>query len=103
LTIDQLWIPRRDRLSIIAEMLRTAKEEANKAKIMRCANLSSLQFEYYIDVMLRSRLVESDLKKERSCYRITEKGLSFLRVHGEAMSLFVAPESELVISARVLK
>lgn len=78
---------RRDKLSIMAEILEIAKDGTLKTQIMYKANLSFVQLTEYIDYMLKARLIDKLDVKTKDVYVPTEKGLDFLQRHAELMTL----------------
>jgi len=61
-------------------MLSISSVRTKKTKIMYRANLSFLQVDKYLKVLLESGLLEHDLD---SGYLITEKGMEFLKFYKE--------------------
>ncbi|HLE75364.1 MAG TPA: winged helix-turn-helix domain-containing protein [Candidatus Bathyarchaeia archaeon] len=78
---------RRDRLSIIAEILEIAKDGTLKTQIMYKANLSFTQLNEYLEFMLKIRLLEKLNANGKDVYITTEKGLDFLQRHYELTEL----------------
>jgi predicted transcriptional regulator len=68
----------RSRLEIVRDMLRVVSGKARKTRIMYQANLNFNQMEKYLDLLLRSDLVEYD---GDSCYSLTSRGEEFLKVY----------------------
>ena len=65
---------KRDRLSIVADILEVANSGSSKTRIMFRANLSFSLLEKYLDVVVRSGFVEVQDGK----YMLTERGREFL-------------------------
>ncbi len=65
---------KRDRLSIVADILEVANSGSSKTRIMFRANLSFRLLEKYLDVVVRSGFVELQDGK----YTLTERGRGFL-------------------------
>jgi len=71
----------RTRLNIIADILEVAMDEPLKTHIMYRANLSHAQLESYLNSLLEMGFftVVTDPTDARPRYRVTEKGLQFLK------------------------
>jgi predicted transcriptional regulator len=78
---------RRDKLSIIAEILEIAKNGTLKTQIMYKANLSFAQLNEYLKFMLKIRLLDKLDATEKEVYIATDKGLDFLQRHSELTEL----------------
>ena len=65
----------RDRLQIIADILSVVRDGAKKTHVMYQANLSYALLSRYLGEVLESGLVCLD---SEDCYRLTERGESFL-------------------------
>ena len=78
---------RRDKLSIIAQILEVAKEGTLKTPIMYKANLSFTQLREYLDFLTTSNLIEQTSVEGKDLYMITQKGIDFLQKHGELIRL----------------
>jgi len=78
---------RRDKLSIIAEILEIAKDGTLKTQIMYKANLSFTQLNDYLKFMLKTALLKKLVNKGKVVYVATEKGLDFLQRHLELTEL----------------
>jgi predicted transcriptional regulator len=78
---------RRDKLSIIAEIIDIAKEGALKTQIMYKANLSFTQLGDYLAFMSNTELLEKFDASGREVYGATKKGLNFLERHSELVEL----------------
>jgi predicted transcriptional regulator len=74
---------RRDKLSIIAEILEIAKEGTLKTQIMYKANLSFAQLNDYLKFMLKTSLLNRFRANGKDVYAATEKGIDFLQRHSE--------------------
>lgn len=70
---------RRDKLSIVAEILEIAKERTLKTQIMYRANLSFTQLNDYLKFMLKTDLLKKFPDRGKTVYAATEKGLDFLQ------------------------
>lgn len=78
---------RRDRLSIMAEILDVAREGALKTQIMYRANLSFVQVNEYISLLLGLKLLNVSETPERTVYKTTDKGLKYLQGYREIKQL----------------
>jgi predicted transcriptional regulator len=74
---------RRDKLSIISEILDIAKGGTLKTQIMYKANLSFAQLNEYIEYMLKTRLLEKLDVNGKEVYVATDKGVDFIQKHAE--------------------
>jgi predicted transcriptional regulator len=68
----------RGSLDIVRDILSIASVKVRKTKIMYQANMSYVQLEKYLKVLLDGGLVECD---GDSCYLITQKGREFLQTY----------------------
>jgi predicted transcriptional regulator len=80
----------RDRVRIIADILKVAREGAKKTKIMYIANLSYSLLEKY----LRETTAMGFLSHDDSAYQVTEKGLVFLEKYDDFSSKYSRVENE---------
>ena len=78
---------RRDKLSIIAEILEIAKGGTLKTQIMYKANLSFAQLNDYLKFMLKTSLLSKFNARGKTVYAATEKGIDFLERHCELTDL----------------
>ena len=69
----------RDRIGIIADVLKAAGEGTRKTRIMRTANLSYLLLRKYLDETVSLGY----LRLSQEMYRVTEDGEAFLKKHNE--------------------
>jgi len=84
---------RRDKLSIIAEVLEIAKGGTLKTQIMYKANLSFAQLNDYLQFMLKTRLLNKLRTNGKDVYSATEKGVDFLQRHFELAELLKETEN----------
>ena len=84
---------RRDKLSIIAEILEIAKDGTLKTQIMYRANLSFAQLNDYVKFMLKAGLLNKFHASGKNVYEATDKGLEFLQRHLELTELLRQNES----------
>jgi len=80
-------LKRRDRLSIIAEILEIAKDGALKTPIMYKANLSFDQMSEYLSFLLRKKFVEVVVQNRGTNYKTTPKGLKYLQSYNQIKDL----------------
>ena len=71
----------RGRTEIVATMLEAANGRATKTKIMYSAFLSYNQLKEYLTFLIENNLIEH--LEGTQTYKVTEKGLNFLRMHNE--------------------
>ena len=69
---------RRDRLFIMAEMLRIAKDDCLKTQIMYRANLSFAQLNEYLSVLIKMDLLKVQNENKKKVYKTTSKGEKYL-------------------------
>jgi predicted transcriptional regulator len=84
---------RRDKLSIVAEILDIAKEGTLKTQIMYKANLSFAQLNDYLKFMLKTKLLNTFVANGKDVYAATEKGTDFLQRHFELTELLKEEEN----------
>jgi|ERR1039458_2539598 len=78
---------RRDKLSIIADIIEIAKEGTLKTQIMYKANLSFTQLNDYLTFMLNNNLITPSICEGREGYVVTDQGIDFLQKHAELIHL----------------
>lgn len=81
----------RSRTEIVATILETVRIGTTKTKIMYKAYLSYTQMKEYLQYLQESNLMEYESGSQT--YRITDKGLQFLRAYGE-ISLLVSKDDD---------
>ena len=84
---------RRDKLSIIAEILEIAKDGTLKTQIMYKANLSFAQLNDYLKFMLKVSLLKKFRANGKDVYAATEKGVDFVERHSELTELLKEKEN----------
>ena len=84
---------RRDKLSIIAEVIEISKTGALKTQIMYKANLSFAQLNDYLKFMLKTNLLNKFRANGKDVYAATEKGVDFLQRHFELTELLKEKEN----------
>jgi predicted transcriptional regulator len=85
----------RSRTEIIHNILQTARNNGNglgKTKIMRNAFLSYHQVQEYLTILTGNSLLQHDLGNQK--FRITEKGLNFLKLCEQMGDLIERKEEE---------
>ena len=87
---------RRDRVYIIAEILKIAEDGSLKTQIMYKANLSFSQLNEYLSFLLRMKLLEIQKEERKKFYVTTDKGEEFLNKYGEINSLLRNSEKKTV-------
>ncbi len=69
---------RRDRLTIMAEILKIAREGTLKTQIMYRANLSFAQLNDYLSFLKEAKLLKVNTTEGRTIYKTTSKGVKYL-------------------------
>ena len=70
---------RRDRLTIMAQILSIAREGTLKTQIMYRANISFAQLNEYLSFLQEIRLLKVNSEEGRTAYKTTSKGHVYLR------------------------
>ncbi len=73
---------RRSKIGILVDILRLIQKKGGVAKpthILYGANLSHVRLNKYMDVLMEKQFVETVSAGGRGVYRITEKGMEFVR------------------------
>jgi predicted transcriptional regulator len=78
---------RRDRLYIMAELLKIAKDGSLKTHLMYGGNLSFAQLNDYLSFLISTGLLKTIQKGSRLVYKTTSKGLEFLTNYEKTISL----------------
>lgn len=78
---------RRDRLYIIAEILKMAKNGSLKTHLMYGANLSFAQLTDYLSFLISTGLLKTVKEDNKLLYKTTSKGLEFLTNYEKIISL----------------
>jgi predicted transcriptional regulator len=78
---------RRDRLSIMADILEIAQRGALKTQIMYKANLSFTQLNDYLDYLRNANLLTDCKTNGKEIYLATEKGVNFIKCYYELTDL----------------
>lgn len=78
---------RRDRISIISDMLLCAVEGTSKTEIMYKVGLSTAQLNKYMHTLVKSELLETLKQKKMTIYRTTTKGKSFIEAFDTLIKL----------------
>ena len=69
---------RRDRLTIMAQILNIAREGTLKTQIMYRANLSFAQLNEYLSFLQEAKLLKANTEDGRTIYKTTPKGVKYL-------------------------
>ena len=69
---------RRDRLTIMAQILDIAREGTLKTQIMYRANLSFAQLNEYLSLLQEVKLLKVNTEEGRTTYKTTSKGIRYL-------------------------
>ena len=75
---SQAMVKRRDRLALFSAILLLASTGANKTELMYRVGLSTAQGDKYIQMLVRSRLLEISDNSGKTVYRTTKKGKKFV-------------------------
>ena len=78
---------RRDRLTIMAQILNIAREETLKTQIMYRANLSFAQLNQYLSDLQEIGLLKNNTEDGRTTYRTTSRGIKYLERFSEIEDL----------------
>ena len=78
---------RRDRLYIMAEILKMAKNGSLKTHLMYGANLSFAQLTDYLSFLIATELLKTVQRGGKLVYETTSKGLEFLVNYDKIISL----------------
>ena len=78
---------RRSRHEIMIDILRIVVREANVTRIVYGANINFKMAQTYMTYMVEKGLVEPQSKSGKICYKITDKGRTFLRKFSELIEL----------------
>ena len=74
---------RRDRLFIIAEILRIAQDGCLKTQIMYRANLSFAQLNEYLSYLIKMDLLKVQYQNKKKIYLTTINGEKYLEKYGD--------------------
>jgi len=80
---------RRGRLEIASSILKAAKKGARKTQIMYHANLSFTQSSEYINLLIKSGLLEARRRNKKILYKTTSKGIKFIKNYEELKNLLL--------------
>ena len=78
---------RRDRLTIMAEILNAAREGTVKTQIMYRADLSFAQLRQYVTFLQEVKLLRVNTENGRTIYKRTPKGVRYLETFAEIKGL----------------
>jgi predicted transcriptional regulator len=94
---------RRDRLYIIAEILKIAEDGSLKTQIMYKANLSFAQLNDYLSFLTRMELLKIHKEERKKIYRTTDKGEEYLDRYEEISNLLRTEKGKTVANLRALR
>ena len=94
---------RRDRLYIIAEILKIAEDGSLKTQIMYKANLSFAQLNEYLSFLTRMELLKIHKEERKKIYRTTDKGEEYLDRYEEISNLLRTEKGKTVANLRALR
>lgn len=77
----------RDRLNIMAEILKIAKGGTLKTPITYKANLNSAQLDEYLSLLLEIGLLKKTNNEEKAIYKTTAKGFHYIKSHEKLTAL----------------
>ena len=95
-TNQTIW-GRRDRLKIMAEIMKFAKESQLKTRIMYSVNLSFSQINEYLSFLIEMRFLSVHVENKKKRYRTTAKGYSYIENYLEMVILLKPQELEIPI------
>jgi predicted transcriptional regulator len=79
---------RRDKLSIIVEILSIARKGTPKTRIMYQANMSFASINEYLEYMIQNHLISKESTSLRTFYKCTQKGTEVLSLYNQMTELF---------------
>jgi predicted transcriptional regulator len=85
--LTEISVKRRDKLSIISEIMEISKTGALKTQIMYKANLSFAQLKDYLKLLEKISLLKKTVANGKEVYTATERGSDFLNRHCEIIDL----------------
>ena len=100
---NEMEFGRRDRLEIIADILKITRDGQSKTRILYGGNLSFLQLTEYLDFMIKKGLLEVKMDNKRRIYRTSNRGFKYLESYGEIFSLFTKKHDETRDSLQITK
>ncbi|MEM2972488.1 MAG: winged helix-turn-helix domain-containing protein [Candidatus Bathyarchaeia archaeon] len=77
----------RCQLDVIADILKASHTGVKKTHIMYHCNMSFRQVKYYLDLLLKRKLVHEIKDHNPSIFKITNKGMRFLEVYKDLKAL----------------
>jgi len=87
LKIREVFDGNRNRLQIIAEILKKTREPTGKTNIMSRCNMSSMQSGQYLNFMKSSDLIRADAIAGKVTYQMTQTGREFLELYDKIILL----------------
>ena len=85
----------RSSIEIIDSMLRSMRSGAAKTHVMYSAHMSFAQLKEYLKVLEEKELVRYD--ESSRLYRISERGLRFMKSYDEIRELISVPSEQLLL------
>jgi len=85
---------RKDRLYIIADILKASRKGVPKTEIMYKAGLSFAQLTEYLSLLVRLELVEALTTNGKLIYKTTAKGTRYLKSYGEIRRLLQESQTQ---------
>jgi len=71
-------VERRDRVDIIAGILKAAEKNGTKTQIMHSANLNHQQIERYLTLLIKRGLLKREKQRKKRLFKTSDKGLKYL-------------------------
>lgn len=82
---------RRDKFTIITEILEIAKERLVKTHIMNRADLNSTQLNDYLRFMLKKNLLQKTPQDDKEMYQATAEGINLLSGYSRLQEILMMP------------
>ena len=89
--MQTLW-DRRDRLCIMAEIMKIANGGRLKTQIMYGVNLSFSQLREYLSFLTEMGFLSVRVKNKKKVYETTAKGIQYIESYKEMLNLLRKPE-----------
>lgn len=87
-------LKKRSSLDIISTILEAANGGIGKTRLLEKANLTTAQFEKYLQLLVSKKLVEKGVENGRPRYKTTEMGLRYVELYSALKnSLYLNPMS----------
>jgi predicted transcriptional regulator len=85
---------RRDRVTIIADILEIANKGNSKTRIIYKSNLSFRLIDEYLRFMLEINLLEESIQENKKVFKATDKGFNFLENFYDLANLLETEEDK---------